>query len=66
MSKITRLENADIEKREDRVIVTTRTAGSPSNPQPQTRSHMPDRKNGQTVEQLYRQLVGEFTNADGE
>lgn len=71
MSEITRLENADIEKRADCVIVTTRTAGNPSSPQPATRKHMPSPRDGHIplaarVEQLYQQLIREFTNENGE
>ena len=64
MNGTTYLANADIDKHKNRVLVTTRSLGRPSSPQPQTRSYTP--RAGQTIEQLYRELIYEFANEDGE
>jgi len=61
----THLKYADIEMQgENRVLVVTRNGGTPSSPQPTRQIHYP--RVGQTVEQLYNELVAEWLDENGE
>ena len=59
---ITRLENATITHAGNVVIVEARTGGMPSNPQPSRSTLRP--RAGQTVDQLFRELVAEWTTLE--
>ena len=66
MTEKTYLNNADIEKRDDCVLVTTRSGGTPSSLQPRTYVVIPDLALGETVESLYRDLIAEHKDEYGE
>lgn len=61
----THLKYADIEIQGDnRVLVVTRNGGTPSSPQPTRQTHYA--RAGQTVQQLYEELVAEWIDENGE
>jgi hypothetical protein len=64
MAHITYLNNADIDVRSNKIIVTMRTGGTPSSPQPQQRVVLP--REGQTIEQLEQELIGAYLDENGE
>jgi hypothetical protein len=61
---VTHLNNADIDVRSNKIIVTTRTGGTPSSPQPQQRVVRP--REEQTIEQLEAALIGAYVDENGE